>query len=119
MSIVFVPKIAYSFAALKPARHEHVVEHVLDDKIVTPRVITVKPISEAALREYNSWSVKELTIMVNLRAIGMSYRSIARHIHRSQDACAIAFNRNDLKDIYKGIRAKLIEEVLLYEKGKE
>lgn len=117
MSIVFVPKIAYNFNALKPNRHEQYVEHVLEDKVVIePAVITVKPLSEAALREYNSWSVKELTIMVNLRAIGMSYRSIARHIHRSHDACALAFHRNDLKEIYQGIRAELVAEVLRYGK---
>jgi len=101
VSIVFVPKIAYSFNAVKPTN--------------VP-IIMVKPLSEAALREYNSWSVKELTIMVSLRAIGMSYRNIARHIHRSHDACALAFHRNDLKEIYQGIRAELVAEVLRYGK---
>ena len=116
MNIVFVPKIAYNFDALKPTRHEQYVEHVKGYEVDKPPVIAVKPLSEAALREYNSWSVKELTIMVNLRAIGMSYRSIARHIHRSQDACALAFHRNDLKEIYQGIRAELVAEVLRYGK---
>ena len=101
MSIVFVPKIAYSFEAIKS---------------VNPTIIVVQPLSETALREYNSWSVKELTIMVNLRAIGLSYRSIARHIHRSHDACALAFHRNDLTEIYQGIRAELVAEVLRYGK---
>ena len=94
MSIVFIPKIAFSFDTLKPT------------------IVTAKPKSEAALREYNSWTDKDLTLLVNLKAIGMSYRHIGKKLHRSQDSCSLAMSRNELKWVYKDIRRQLVEEVM-------
>lgn len=96
MSLIFTPKITYSFDALKydsgiKAKHSKV---------------------SVEVREYNNWSAKDLTMMVNLKAIGMSYRDIGRHLHRSQDSCSLTLSRNELGVCYKGIRNKLINEIL-------
>jgi len=92
--IVFVPKIAYSFAALKTVK------------------VIAKPVSEAATQEYNTFTDKELTLLVNLKAIGMSYRDIGKLIHRSQDSCSLTMSRKDLKWVYKDIRNQMIDGVM-------
>ena len=89
MSIVFVPKIAFSYAALKPT------------------VVTAKPKSES------TWTDKDLTLLVNLKAIGMSYRDIGKKLNRSQDSCSLTMSRKDLKWVYKDIRRQLVEGLLL------
>jgi len=96
MSIVFIPKIAFSFDALKPAE------------------VRGKPTSPKALRQYNSWTDKDLTLLVNLKAVGMSYRNIAKVLHKSQDSCSVAMSRNELQSAYKDIQAKLVAEIMGY-----
>ena len=88
MSIVFIPKIADSFESLKPT------------------VVAVKP------KPDTSWTERELTLLVNLKAIGMSYRDIGRKLNRSQDSCSLTMIRNDLKWVYKGIRNQMIDGVM-------
>jgi len=88
MSIVFVPKIAYSFESLKPT------------------VIAVNPKSDTF------WTERELTLLVNLKAIGMSYKNIGKKLNRSQDSCSLTMIRNDLKGVYKDIRKQMINEVM-------
>jgi len=88
MSIVFVPKIADSFSSLKPT------------------VVEVKP------KPDTSWTEKELTLLVNLKAIGMSYKNIGKKLNRSQDSCSLTMIRNDLKWVYKDIRKQMINEVM-------
>jgi hypothetical protein len=96
MSIVFVPKIAFSFDALRTTD------------------VTRKPTSPKALRQYNSWTDRDLTLLVNLKAIGMSYRNIAKTLHKSQDSCSVAMSRNELQSTYKDIQAKMVTEIMGY-----
>ena len=96
MSIVFIPKIAFSFDLLKPTN------------------VTGKPKSPKALRQYNSWTDKDLTLLVNLKSVGMSYRNIAKILHKSQDSCSVAMSRNELQSAYKDIQAKLVAEIMGY-----
>jgi hypothetical protein len=96
MSLIFKPKIAFSFDALRT------------------NSVTRKPTSPKALRQYNSWTDKDLTLLVNLKAVGMPYRNIARVLHKSQDSCSIAMSRNELQSAYKDIQAKLVAEIMGY-----
>jgi len=75
-------------------------------------VIVAKQMSANAIREYNTWSAKDLRTMVNLKAIGVSYRQIGLLLHRSHDACAVALSHNELRSAYKTVKANLINEVL-------
>lgn len=97
MSIVFKPTIPESFDSLKN---------------IPPVVIAVKPKSPKALREYNPFSAKEISLMVNLRAIGVPYKEIARLLHRSSCACSNTLSRYDLKNTYQAIRANLIDDIM-------
>jgi len=95
MSIIFIPKIAASYSGL-----------------IKPIVIPVKPLSPNATHEYNSWSAKELSQLVNLRAIGLSYKKIGKLIHRSGSSCANTLSRNALRDKYKEIQDRMVKEVM-------
>ena len=88
MSIVFIPKIAANFEALKPT------------------VVAAKPKPDTA------WTERDLTLLVNLKAIGMSYRDIGKKLHRSQDSCSLTMVRNNLTGVYKDIHSQLVEAVM-------
>jgi hypothetical protein len=64
MSIVFTPKIPYGF-----------------------KEVVAKP-PTLRVRDYNSWSTKELRQLLELRAIGTSYRECGKLLARGRDACA-------------------------------
>ena len=96
MSLVFIPVIPLRLREAKTTVPNFIEEYVAPSR---------------AVREYNSWSHKDLTTMVYLKALGVSYREIGKVIHRSQSSCALALSRNDLKGMYKGIRAELLDQV--------
>jgi hypothetical protein len=73
MSIVFKPKINFSFGSSKAG-----------------------PVTKNVPREKWHWSTKELKRVVSLRAIGVSYKDCAKLIDRSQGAIVAAVDTNNL-----------------------
>ena len=66
MSLVFTPKIPKTLRQVAPL-----------DKSKRENII-----------ERNPWSEKEIDLLINLRAIGVSYRDCGRILHRSQSTCS-------------------------------
>jgi len=89
MSIIFKPKIKFSFGSGKLAK-------------------PVKTVS----REKWHWTTKELKKLTELKALGLSYVDIAKLIGRSANSCGTAMHTNNLKKVYKLRREKLIEEIM-------
>ena len=73
MSIVFKPKINFSFGSGKSG-----------------------PIVKNVPREQWHWSTRELKRVVSLRAIGVTYKDCAKLIGRSQGAIISAVDTNNL-----------------------
>ena len=89
MSIVFKPKIKFNFGSGK----------------MQPKTKTVR-------REIKYWTTIELGNLVELRAIGLSYKDCGKLMGRSQSACVSACDFNDLHSSIRRSRQKLIDEVL-------
>jgi|TARA_B110000902_G_scaffold110494_1_gene130449 hypothetical protein len=90
MSIVFTPKISFSFGSGK-----------MEKRNVAPKGPTAV-----------YWSTTELNNLVELRAIGLSYKDCAKLLGRSQTACISACDGNSLHSSIGKRRQKLINEVL-------
>jgi len=90
MSIVFTPKISFSFGSGK-----------MEKRNVAPK--GPSPVY---------WSTTELNNLVELRAIGLSYKDCAKLLGRSQTACISACDGNSLHSAIGKRRQKLINEVL-------
>ena len=73
MSIVFKPKIKFSFGSSRQG-----------------------PVVKNVPREQWHWSTKELKRVVSLRAIGVTYKECAKLIGRSQGAIISAVDTNNL-----------------------
>ena len=73
MSIVFKPKIKFSFGSSRQG-----------------------PVVKNVPREQWHWSTKELKRVVSLRAIGVTYKDCAKLIGRSQGAIISAVDTNNL-----------------------
>ena len=93
MSIVFKPKIAESFRGADPV----VVQ------------VKKKPIPRGTSRP---WSNKELSKLVELRAIGVSYLDAAKIMKRSQTTVISAVVYHDLYGTIETKRAAHIAKVL-------
>jgi hypothetical protein len=90
MSLIFKPKINFSFEA---------------SKLSNVKVKTVH-------RELNPWSTKELKQLVELKALGLSYATIAPILKRSVNNCGTTMSTRKLVPVYKKRRMEMIEEVM-------
>mgnify|MGYP003997495877 FL=1 len=89
MSIVFVPKIPYGF-----------------------REVVAKPKVTDAQREYNSWSTKELRQLVELRAIGVSYKKCGELLHRGKGGCAVVMCKYGHSKLARARQEVLIQAIM-------
>lgn len=89
MSIVFKPKLTFNFSSGK----------------MQPKTKTVR-------RETVYWKTTELNNLVELRAIGLSYKDCAKLLGRSQSSCVAAADANDLHTRISKKKKKLIDQAL-------
>jgi hypothetical protein len=89
MSLIFKPKINFSFGS----------------KSIGKKNKTVS-------REKWHWSTKELKRVVNLRAMGISYKDCAELVGRSQSSIIAAVDSNNLYGAIAKQKESLIIEVM-------
>ena len=89
MSIVFKPKLTFNFSSGK----------------MQPKTKTVR-------RETVYWKTTELNNLVELRAIGLSYKDCAKLLGRSQSSCVAAADANDLHTRISKKKKQLIDQAL-------
>ena len=90
MSLIFKPKIKFSFGAGK--------------------LSSVK--TKNVPRELNPWTNKELNKLVELKALGLTYTAIGPILNRSPNSCGVAISDKNLISKYKKRRLELITEVM-------
>ena len=88
MSIVFKPKLSFNFGS--------------------GRMQKTKTIS----RPNSYWKTTELTNLVELRSIGLSYKDCAKLLGRSQSSCVAAADANDLHTRISKKKKQLIDQAL-------
>jgi len=89
MSIVFKPKLTFNFASGK-----------------------LQPKTKTFRRETVYWKTTELTNLVELRSIGLSYKDCAKLLGRSQSSCVAAADANDLHTRITKKKQQLIDQAL-------
>jgi|TARA_R100001369_G_scaffold15468_1_gene30274 hypothetical protein len=89
MSIVFKPTIRFNFASGK----------------MQPKTKTVN-------RESVYWTTFELSNLVELRSIGLSYKDCAKLLGKSQYTCCSAADSNNLHSRITKRKKELIDEAL-------
>ena len=89
MSIVFKPKLTFNFASGK-----------------------LQPKTKTVSRPTIYWKTTELTKLVELRAIGLSYKDCAKLLGRSQSSCVAAADANDLHSRIANKKQQLINQAL-------
>ena len=89
MSIVFKPKLTFNFASGK-----------------------MQPKTKTFSRSNIYWKTTELTNLVELRSIGLSYKDCAKLLGRSQSSCVAAADANDLHSRIAKKRQQLINQAL-------
>jgi len=90
MSLLFKPKINFSFGS---------------GTLSNVKVKTVH-------RELNPWSSKELKQLVELKALGLTYATMAPILKRSANSCGVTISEKKLISKYKQRRIELIEAVM-------
>ena len=98
MSLVFIPKIPEHFRTAAPVK-----------KVKVPRNPQLPPVDR------NLWSDKELGSLVELRAMGVSYKDCGDLLARTQGACITAVVTNDFYGAISKKRKSLIARALDYE----
>jgi hypothetical protein len=89
MSIVFKPKLTFNFASGK-----------------------LQPKTKTVSRPTIYWKTTELNNLVELRAIGLSYKDCAKLLGRSQSSCVAAADGNDLHSKIAKKKKQLIDQAL-------
>ena len=89
MSIVFKPKLTFNFSSGK-----------------------MQPKTKTVSRETVYWKTTELTNLVELRSIGLSYKDCAKLLGRSQSSCVAAADANDLHTRISKKKKQLIDQAL-------
>ena len=89
MSIVFKPKLTFNFASGK-----------------------LQPKTKTVSRPTIYWKTTELTNLVELRSIGLSYKDCAKLLGRSQSSCVAAADGNDLHSKIAKKKKQLIDQAL-------
>jgi len=89
MSIVFKPKLTFNFASGK-----------------------LQPKTKTVSRPNIYWKTTELTNLVELRSIGLSYKDCAKLLGRSQSSCVAAADANDLHTRITKKKQQLIDQAL-------
>lgn len=97
MSLIFVPKIPERFK----------------QKVVVKRIVAkpdqpmvVKP--DQPKRKQRKWDKKELELIVNLRALNVSFVDIGAKLRRRPESCAMKVHVNELSFKIKERRATLL-----------
>mgnify|MGYP003649803448 CR=1 FL=1 len=108
MSLYFKPTIAATFEHIKP------VVPVVKIKPPEPVPIQVVKIALVLAGERNqaSWNSCELNLLVNMRALRLTYRECGKHLNRSTNSCGSAVHTHDLYQAILDKQQELIEDVL-------
>tara|TARA_R110000803_G_scaffold177463_1_gene239849 strand:+ start:530 stop:859 length:330 start_codon:yes stop_codon:yes gene_type:complete len=107
MSLIFKPTIADTFEHIKP--------FVPIMKAVPPPVIVpevMKLVFSIDGRNQSMWNSYELQLLVNMRALRLTYRECGGHLNRSTNSCGSAVHTHDLYAAIESKQKKLIEGVL-------
>ena len=89
MSIVFKPKLTFNFSSGK-----------------------MQPKTKTVSRETVYWKTTELNNLVELRAIGLSYKDCSKLLGRTQSSCVAAADGNDLHSKIAKKKKQLIDQAL-------
>ena len=110
MSLIFVPKIAESYESIKPV----VIEDVIPNKVFHFASGKYSPVATKVVgREVILWSKLDLQKLVNLRALGITFKLCAKHLSRSANSCGSAVNSHNLYSAIKSKRDELTKEALV------
>jgi len=89
MSIVFKPKLSFNFGSGR-----------------------MQPKTKTISRPNSYWKTTELTNLVELRSIGLSYKDCAKLLGRSQSSCVAAADANNLHTRITKKKQQLIDQAL-------
>ena len=106
MSLIFKPTIAATFEHIKP------VAPVI--KVIPPALqpILAKIILSIDGRNQSAWSLYELNLLINLRALKITYSECGKHLNRSTNSCGSAVHTHDLYAAIEDKQKDLINGVL-------
>tara|TARA_R110000751_G_scaffold79537_1_gene160276 strand:- start:924 stop:1211 length:288 start_codon:yes stop_codon:yes gene_type:complete len=93
MSLAFKPKIPESFKQLKKA-------------------VAVPVVMPASVGMRNYWSVEDLGLLANLRAMNVPLSECGKYLNRSINSCGGAVHKYDLYSTIANKREELIKVVL-------
>jgi len=109
MSIIFKPKISGNYDALKTEKPTVVRAIKRAFSFGSGRMA---PVVKTVPREASSWSASDLQKMINLRAIGVTYKECSHYFNRSANSCAGGVDTNNLYGAIKLRREELKKEAL-------
>jgi hypothetical protein len=106
MSLIFKPNISDTFEHIKP--------DVPIMKAAPPVIVpeAMKLVFSIDGRNQSIWNSYELKLLVNMRALRLTYRECGSHLNRSTNSCGSAVHTHDLYAAIKSKQKKLIEGVL-------
>ena len=111
MSIIFKSKIAENYDYLKPEKATAAVAKVIKTAFSFGSGKR-GPVVKTVPRETVFWAKKDLSILVNLRAIGVTYKVCGVTLGRSANSCGSAIQTNNLYSAVQTRRDQLIKEAL-------
>lgn len=107
MSIIFKPTIATTFEHIK-----QLAQVVAKVKPPVPVQVTKLPAVFEGERNQNSWTSHEINLLINMRALRLTYRECGQHLNRSTNSCGSAIHTYNLYDVIIDKQKELVKEVL-------
>tara|TARA_R110000764_G_C10846989_1_gene364876 strand:- start:100 stop:423 length:324 start_codon:yes stop_codon:yes gene_type:complete len=101
MSLLFKPTIADTFEHIRPVATINVKPQVAESEIN-------KPLINSNGYLCGIWSSREINLLINMRALQLTYRECGKHLNRSTNSCGSAVQTHNL---YKSIEDK--KEILI------
>lgn len=106
MSLIFKPNISDTFEHIKP--DVPIMKAVLP--VIVPEVM--KLVFSIDGRNQSMWNSYELKLLVNMRALKLTYRECGGQLNRSTISCGSAVHTHNLYDAIKDKRKEIINGVL-------
>ena len=110
MSIVFKPTISTTFEHIKPV--VPVAPVVVEVKPPEPVQVTELPKVFEGERNHSAWTSHEIKLLINMRALRLTYKECGQHLNRSTNSCGSAIHTYNLYDVIIDKQKELVDEVL-------
>jgi len=112
MSIIFKSKIAENYDYLKPEKATAAVAKVIKTAFSFGSGKRGPAVKTVPRETIIIWPKSDLAILVNLRAIGVTYKVCGVTLGRSANSCGSAIQTNNLYSAVQTRRDQLIKEAL-------